>query len=267
MTAHTRTAAHGKPCALFRTRHTFLPCTPILRAERSAAQPRGANHPGAPGRTQPADRPTARQMEDGSMHRQGCLELRYGKTGWQLPPLSGTGRQAGPQEWTADRPTTRPGCERVRTGSRRSTGPTLPRDTDPGSCRPSRAARRRACQILTGASTGVKPAKRRRSSASMATLVIWSELCVSPLAYGRGACCPGSRLLLPSCWRSLQHGGGRGTARPGLVARELPHRQTLAAAAAEAVRTETVREPLPSPCPSASWTGAMCASSSVPSAP
>ncbi len=124
MTAHTRTAAHGKPCALFRTRHTFLPCTPILRAERSAAQPRGANHPGAPGRTQPADRPTARQMEDGSMHRQGCLELRYGKTGWQLPPLSGTGRQAGPQEWTADRPTTRPGCERVRTGSRRSTGPT-----------------------------------------------------------------------------------------------------------------------------------------------
>lgn len=147
------------------------------------------------------------------------------------------------------------------------TVPTLPRDTDPGSCRPSRAARRRACQILTGASTGVKPAKRRRSSASMATLVIWSELCVSPLAYGRGACCPGSRLLLPSCWRSLQHGGGRGTARPGLVARELPHRQTLAAAAAEAVRTETVREPLPSPCPSASWTGAMCASSSVPSAP
>jgi hypothetical protein len=57
---------------------------------------RGADHPGAPGRTQPADRPTARQMEDGSMHRQGALELRYGKTGWQLPPLSGTGRQAGP---------------------------------------------------------------------------------------------------------------------------------------------------------------------------
>ncbi len=149
----------------------------------------------------------------------------------------------------------------------KKTAPTLLRDTARGSCTPSRAARRHACQILTGASTGVKPAKRRRSSASMAALVIWSELCVSPLAYGRGGWCPGSRLLRPSCWRSLQHGGGRGTARPVLAARELPHRQTLAAAAPEAVRTEAVEEPPPSPCPLARWTDAMCASSSAPLAP
>lgn len=188
---------------------------------------RCADHPGVRGRTQPADRPIARQMEDGSTHREGSWDCGTRRPGCSCrsfrAPESRRVRRSG-------RPTPRrPGrcagrCGQAAGGQpapadAKHTAPTLPCDTALWSCRPSRTARRRACQILTGASTGVKPAKRRRSSASMATLVIWSELCVSPLAYGRGGWCPGSRLLRPSCWRSLQHGGGRGTARPGLAAR------------------------------------------------
>lgn len=251
-----------------------------------------------PAHRRQADPPPARWMAAVCTETRECLALRHGKTGEAAPfrvPESGTngrnwrladrwpGRCAGWCGWatggqalppqakqaasTLQRacracvaPKTGPG---PRPGRPSAKAPALQRDTGPGSCAPSSTAGRFACQILTGASTGVKPAKKRRGSASMATLVIWSELCVSPLAYGRGGWCPGSRSLLPSCWWSLQHGGGRGTARPGLGPQRLPHRQTLAAVVAEAV-PEMVRSPPPSRCLSAWWTGAMCVSSSVP---